>query len=129
MVRAGQRRALLTRVGVVLVCCYFVPVALLTVFQDRFVYLPDPVVPPIESTLPGGEEVTYTASDGTVERGWLIHPTGKATGITAVVFHGAEGNRSTMAAFARQLADAGVSALLVEYRGYGGVAGTPSLVA
>src|SRR5262249_52052926 len=105
---------------------YAVPVVLLTLFQDRFVYLPDQDVPPTASALRGGQDVTYSAADGTALRAWFVPAKRTPTGVTAVVFHGTEGNRSSMASYAGSLADAGISVLLAEYRGYGGVAGTPS---
>jgi fermentation-respiration switch protein FrsA (DUF1100 family) len=123
--RRGVRGVVL-RVLVALAACVLAPVACLYAVQDRFVYAPDNAVPPVGSVVAGGEEVTYPAEDGTLDRGWFAPARGTPTGITAVVFHGYNGNRSAMANDANRLTEHGIAVLLAEYRGYGGADGQPS---
>lgn len=126
MTQRRRARRIVVRVLVVVSACVLLPIACLYVVQDRFVYAPDPVVPPVASVLTGGEEVTYSAEDGTSERGWFAPARGTSTGITAVAFHGYNGNRAAMANDANRLTENGIAVLLAEYRGYGGVDGQPS---
>lgn len=74
-------------------------------------------------------ELSLTATDGAAVRAWRFDPertSGGAPTRWVVVFHG---NGETIASHvetARTFAERGVGALLVEYRGYGGVPGSPS---
>lgn len=124
--RPRRARRIVVRVLVVVAACVLVPVMALYVVQDRFVYAPTAAVPPVGSVLIGGEDVTYTADDGTLGRGWFAPARGTPTGITVVAFHGYNGNRSWMATHANHLSEHGIAVLLAEYRGYGGVEGKPS---
>lgn len=122
----SRLRRIATRAAVVVAACVLVPITCLYVIQDRFVFAPDTEVPAIASVLPGGQEVTFSAADGTVEHAWFVPARGDATGVTLVAFHGYNGNRASMAENGTQLAAGGVAVLLAEYRGYGDVDGQPS---
>lgn len=121
-----RARRIVVRVLVVIAACVLVPITCLYVVQDRFVYAPDAAVPPVGSVLTGGEEVTYSADDGTIEHGWFAPARNAPTGVTVVGFHGYNGNRAAMANDGNRLTENGIAVLLAEYRGYGGVDGQPS---
>ena len=96
--------------------------ALTWFLQRQLIYLPAGAPGPAERVLPAAEEVTITTADGLELAAWFV-----PAGPTAVaVFPGNGGNRAHRAPVARALADAGLSALLVDYRGYGGNPGRPS---
>ncbi len=92
------------------------------VLQRRLVYFPGGTPPPVEQLLPGGEAVTLPTEDGLELAAWFV-----PSGPTAVlVLPGNAGNRANRAPLARALAAAGLSVLLIDYRGYGGNPGRPS---
>jgi uncharacterized protein len=94
-------------------------------FQRSLIYFPIDTVPPIETVLPRGEEVTFPTEDGLVLTGWYLPaPADDAT--TVIVFNGNAGNRSHRAPLARALHDHGLAVLLTDYRGYGGNPGSPT---
>ncbi|MFI6385865.1 alpha/beta hydrolase [Nonomuraea sp. NPDC050547] len=97
---------------------------LLWVFQRRLVYLPDAApVPPAATVLPGAREVTFTTADGLKLGAW--HLPGDR-GVTVMVMGGNAGNRLHRAPLAAALAREGFAVLLMDYRGYGGNAGSPT---
>ena len=70
------------------------------------------------------EEVYWTAQDGTRTHGWFLeHPDSE---LVLVYFHGNAGSIAGRFPWAVQLMEAGVSVLMVEYRGYGRSEGEPS---
>lgn len=119
-------RWVLSRAVIGIVVSVSVAVALLYVAQDAFVFGAPQDVGAIGDRLPGAEEVTYRATDGVELRGWFLPATQPASGITAIVFHGSHSTRADMSAYASKLAGGGVSVLLAEYHGFGGVGGSPS---
>jgi hypothetical protein len=49
--------------------------ALMTVFQRKLMYLPDPTrIPPVQAGLPQAEEVKLTSSDGEKLIAWHVPP-------------------------------------------------------
>ncbi|MET0566439.1 MAG: alpha/beta hydrolase [Acidimicrobiia bacterium] len=94
-------------------------------FQRSLIYFPIDSVPPIDTVLPGGEEVTFTTEDGLILTSWYLPAPGDAE-TTVIVFNGNAGNRSHRTPLARALADHGLAVLLTDYRGYGGNPGSPS---
>lgn len=96
-------------------------IALLWVFQRSLIYLPTQSVPepPIDFV-----EVSYDTEDRMTLAAWLLEAE-PARG-AVVVFSGNAGNRSHRVPLARALADLGFTALLTDYRGYGGNPGSPS---
>ncbi len=110
-----------TRVLVFVATAYLVALALLFVFQDRFLFpAPQNLQPPAA----GFEAVAITTSDGlelTVH--WRAPQDGKPV---VVWFHG---NASSLAGSTYEtqlLAEEGYGLLLASYRGYGGNPGNPS---
>jgi fermentation-respiration switch protein FrsA (DUF1100 family) len=57
---------------------------------------------------------------------WFLPPSGRASGVTILVFNGNAGDRSHRAGLARALADSGHAVLVFDYRGYGGNPGRPT---
>ncbi|MGI8574028.1 MAG: alpha/beta hydrolase [Egibacteraceae bacterium] len=90
--------------------------------QRRLIYFPAGAPPPVEQVLPEATQVAITTEDGLELAAWHL-----PAGPTAVmVLPGNAGNREGRVPLARALADAGLSVLLVDYRGYGGNPGRPS---
>src|SRR5690625_1743564 len=91
--------------------------------QGSLLYAPDRADP--GPPVPGAEDVTFRTSDGLDLRAWMFTPRGDAR--SAVVYlPGNGGNRAGRAPLAGKLADAGFTALLVDYRGFGANPGSPS---
>lgn len=100
------------------------------VFQRRLLYFPDTSSPPSAATvLPGAEDVTLTTADGLDLGAWFVpgrNAEGPGNGSTVLLAPGNGGNRFGRADIAADLAAAGFSTLLLDYRGYGGNPGSPS---
>jgi fermentation-respiration switch protein FrsA (DUF1100 family) len=102
-------------------------VALAWVFQRRLIYIPDrSPVPPAAAVLPGARDVVLTTADGLRLGAWLVPPSGPARGVSVLVAGGNGGNREYRAPLARALSAAGMTVLLMDYRGYGGNPGAPT---
>ncbi|MGQ0481200.1 MAG: alpha/beta hydrolase [Pseudonocardia sp.] len=117
------------RSAVVGLLIVLVAIGLLWGLQRRLIYLPDGRVPQVTALGAGSStarEVSYRSADGVELRGWLLPPTGPDLGTHVLVFPGNAGNRADRADLGRRLAAAGLSVLLVDYRGYGGNPGSPS---
>ncbi|KOV89903.1 alpha/beta hydrolase [Nocardia sp. NRRL S-836] len=100
-------------------------VAVVFSFQRKLVYFPSPgPLPSAGEVLPGGRDVRLVTADGLVLQGWHVEV--RDAPATVLVFPGNGGNRLGRVPLARELADAGLSVLLFDYRGYGGNPGTPS---
>ncbi|WP_241383437.1 alpha/beta hydrolase [Rhodococcus sp. CH91] len=97
--------------------------------QRRLIYLPDASAPPAAATvLAGAEDVVLTTSDGLELDAWFVpgrNPDGPGHGFTVLLAPGNGGNRLGRAGTAADLAAAGFSTLLLDYRGYGGNPGRP----
>ena len=96
----------------------------LWLLQRRLIYFPIGHVPPIETMLPGWEEVTLNADDGLTLDAWY-HPPAPAAAVV-IVFNGNAGNRADRAPLGGALAGGGFGVLLVDYRGYGSNEGHPT---
>jgi uncharacterized protein len=103
---------------------YLILVGILYIFQRSLLYLPDQrSATPAASGVPEMREVRLKTADGLELTSWYrravtCHP-------TIVHFHGNGGNISHRAFRVHPYLDSGYGLLLVEYRGYGGNAGTP----
>jgi fermentation-respiration switch protein FrsA (DUF1100 family) len=94
--------------------------------QRSLIYHPTQAVPdPVAVGLPQASSLPVTASDGTRLRSWYVPARGPTVG-AVLVLHGNGGNRAHRAPLAAALADRGLATLLLDYRGYGGSAGTPT---
>lgn len=92
--------------------------------QRRLIYLPggDPGPPPA-----GWSEVSLDTADGLTIKGWLGDPSPDLDCDTVVVvFPGNAGSRVDRVSLGNGLVGAGLTVLLVDYRGYGGNPGSPS---
>ena len=76
--------------------------------------------------LPGGRDVVLDTEDGIRLGAWYLPAAGGQKGPAVLVFNGNAGDRSLRAQLAAGLSRLGVSALLFDYRGYGGNPGRPS---
>ena len=101
--------------------------AVIWTMQRRFMYFPTGDVPtPGEIGLTHVEEVTFQTIDGLRLIGWFVAAAGPSPRVTVLVFNGNAGNRAHRGPLAVTLHRHGIQVLLVDYRGYGGNAGTPS---
>jgi uncharacterized protein len=102
-------------------------VALAWLFQRRLIYLPDQGrVPPAGTVVQGGQDVAFDTADGLRLAGWFVPAAGGHGRATVLVLNGNAGNRAARAPLAAGLSRAGLSVLLVDYRGYGGNRGVAS---
>jgi len=101
-----------------LAAAYLVVVVLVYVFQRKLQYFPDPATPSLPA---GAEDVRLDASDGTPLRAW--HWPGATT---VLVLHGNAGHRGHRLHIAEGLRAKGFGVFLLDYRGYGGSAGSPT---
>jgi uncharacterized protein len=96
-------------------------------FQRRLIYLPPPgKVPPAPIVLHAGQDVAFDTADGLRLAGWFVPAAAGQARATVLVLNGNAGNRAARAPLAAELSRAGLSVLLVDYRGYGGNPGSPS---
>lgn len=94
--------------------------------QRRLIYFPSTAeLPPAGRVLPGARDVVLQTADGLRLDAWYL-PAGDRSGVTVLVAPGNAGDRSGRAPLAAALAERGLSVLLLDYRGYGGNAGSPS---
>jgi len=99
--------------------------ALVWVLQRRMQYLPDPRAP----ALPGADaqaglrELELTTSDGLELKAWYYPGTRP---LAYLLLHGNAGQRGDRLPWIRALRATGASVLALDYRGYGGSAGSPS---
>jgi uncharacterized protein len=115
-------------VGVsVLLAMVLVVIALAWLFQRRLIYLAEPGrAPAVATVLPAGEDVAFDTADGLRLRGWFVPAATGKSQATVLVLNGNAGNRAARAPLAAELSRAGLSVLLLDYRGYGGNPGSPS---
>jgi fermentation-respiration switch protein FrsA (DUF1100 family) len=101
--------------------------ALIWTMQRRLMYFPTgDVRTPGEIGLSDVEPVTFETTDGLELNGWFVAASGPSPPITVLVFNGNAGNRAHRAPLAAALQRHGLQVLLIDYRGYGGNAGTPT---
>jgi alpha-beta hydrolase superfamily lysophospholipase len=102
-------------------------VLLLWTLQRRLIYLPlQGPVPDAVDSIAGAQEVTLVTSDDLRLDAWFVPAREPIRKMTVLVAPGNAGHRGLRAPLAQALAEAGLSVLLVDYRGYGGNPGTPS---
>ena len=111
----------LTGTLVFIATTYLAMLAILWVFQARLLY---PAPQAAAALTPGYEEVRLDTSDGLGLRAFYREADGSLP--TLVYFHGNGGTLSGASVSNGALVEAGLGALLVEYRGYGGNPGEPS---
>lgn len=94
---------------------------------ERFLLLPDrrETGPPPTLGRVAGEVVSVETYDGLGLRSWWFEVSPEAPAV--LLLHGNAGNIAGRVPLARGLVERGVSVLLLEYRGYGGNEGTPTI--
>ena len=93
--------------------------------QRRLIYFPAPgAVPPVGSVSPTARDVEIDTDDGIRLAAWYFPVAGAHTAV--LVCGGNGGDRSGRAPLALALNRLGYSAMLFDYRGYGGNPGSPS---
>jgi uncharacterized protein len=122
---ASRSMLALAWTAVIAFCLYAALATVIYVAQRSLMYFPDAAhVVPAEAGFPEAEEVPLTAADGVRVAAWHVPPRDAKPVI--VYFHGNGGAlRFRVARFRRLIAD-GVGLVALEYRGYGGSAGSPS---
>lgn len=100
---------------------YVAVLAVLYSQQSRLIY---PAPQEVPSLTPGYAEVTLETEDGLKLR--AFHRAAAGNMPTVLYFHGNGGTLAGASISNTAIAEAGLGALLVEYRGYGGNAGDPS---
>jgi fermentation-respiration switch protein FrsA (DUF1100 family) len=96
----------------------------------RFIYFPQRLAvdeaDPDRWGLPEAEAVRITASDGVTLHGWwLPAPSEERCGV-AIYLHGNAGSIAGRGGIGREISDAALDVLFLDYRGYGASAGSPS---
>lgn len=94
--------------------------------QRRLLYLPSHTYVPLDAANanPALRELAARTSDGVALKGWYAPATSKPC--TIVFFHGNGDSLATAAPLADPYIAAGYGFLLAEYRGYSGLAGSPT---
>jgi hypothetical protein len=114
---------LAVRAVIGLTAVYVVALALIYVFQGRFIY---PAPQEVDAPAPGFEAVTLRTSDGLALNAHWQPP--EAEQPSVVYFHGNGGTLRGATDATQLLWTQGYGVLLVNYRGYGGNPGEPSEV-
>lgn len=109
------------RVLLALAFVYLIILALLYAFQTRLIY---PAPQDVAPLTPGYQEVQLRTSDGLKLRAFYREAAEGSP--TVLYFHGNGGTLAGASVSNAALIEAGIGALLVEYRGYGGNPGAPS---
>jgi uncharacterized protein len=111
--------------AVIAICVYVGMAGVLYFRQRSMMYFPDPAhTTPAQAGLPEATEVTLTTSDGEHSIAWHVPPRDNKPVI--VYFHGNGGALRYRAERFRKLVHAGVGLVALEYRGFGGNAGSPT---
>jgi uncharacterized protein len=124
--RSGSRTMLVLAWTAVIALCLYAALAMtIYLVQRSLMYFPDTAhVLPVAAGLPEAEEVPLTAPDGVRIAAWHVPP---RDGKPVILYlHGNGGSlRFRVERFRRLIAD-GIGLVALEYRGYGGLSGSPS---
>jgi uncharacterized protein len=126
MARSSLRS--LRRVLLVLALLVGTVVTMLWALQRQLIYFPDPTpVPPAGAVITGARDVTLHTADGLELGAWFVPADPREdTGMAVLLAPGNGGNRAGRAELAEELSRRGLAVLVMDYRGYGGNAGSPS---
>ncbi len=95
-------------------------------FQRRLLFIPDTSVPdPVRAGLADVAVLHIPTDDGLSLLAWYVSPP-RPDGFTVLLLHGNAGNIAHRAGRLRAMQERGWGVLLLEYRGYGGNAGSPT---
>ena len=124
--RIGSRTmSVLSWIAVIALGFYIGLTTIVYFTQRSLMYFPETIhTTPAQAGLAEAEEITLTASDGTPITVWHVAPQdGKPV---ILYFHGNGGALKYRVERFRKLIGAGIGLVALEYRGYGGLAGSPS---
>jgi uncharacterized protein len=122
---ASYVRRILTGTAITVLCIYAGIAAVLYATQRSLMYFPDTAhTTPAQGGLPQAEEVALTAADGVSITVWHVAP--KDNKPVILYFHGNGGSLHYRVERFRRLVNEGIGLVALEYRGFGGNAGTPS---
>lgn len=126
--RRGVRLTLgvVALIAVLAVAWVVVTTAWLWRYQERVVFQPPGVAP--ETPAPA-RRVDFPAADGHALHGYVVSPHGASNppGTVVIAFHGNADLAAWQVPWAREVVErSGATVLLAEYRGYGGIPGTPT---
>ena len=115
----------LASVAALVLLLYLGFAAVLYFTQRSMMYFPERVhMTPAQAGLPEAEEVTLTASDGIKSLAWHVAPQNDKPVI--LYFHGNGGALHYRVERFRKLITDGIGLVALEYRGFGGLGGSPS---
>ena len=122
---ASRRLTVLGWLAIIAICAYVGLAAMIYLAQRSLMYFPDrTATTPAAAGLPEANEVPLTASDGVRIHAWVVPPqSGKPV---ILYFHGNGGALRYRVERFRRLIGAGIGLVALEYRGYGGLSGSPS---
>lgn len=120
----------LRRILIRLLCYYLVLTGMLALLQRKLIYQPrcEDDIPVSAAGLMADftEHVRVTAHDGIELNGWRVTPRNQRPRCTVLFFSGNGGNRQGRVHPMSLLAQAGCEVWLIDYRGYGENAGSPT---
>jgi uncharacterized protein len=124
--RSASRTMLILGWIAILAFCLYVAFAMAIYLAQRsLMYFPDTAhVPPGQAGFPEAEEVPLTAADGVRIAAWHVAPRDDKPVI--IYFHGNGGALHFRVPRFRRLVADGIGLVALEYRGYGGLGGSPS---
>lgn len=115
------------RLAVILAAVFALALVLIWAFQERLVFYPPSIRLPMHS---GAVLDTFTTADGQSLHGIVLQDSAAPPVGVLVHFHGNADLSASWIEWARELsARTGWAVFLAEYRGYGGLPGTPSYAA
>jgi pimeloyl-ACP methyl ester carboxylesterase len=122
---ASRRMSVLGWIAAIALCLYVGLATMIYLAQRSLMYFPETIhTTPAAAGLPQAEEVSLTASDGAQVLVWHVPPQdGKPV---ILYFHGNGGALKYRVERFRKLIGAGIGLVALEYRGYGGLPGSPS---
>jgi uncharacterized protein len=122
---ASRTMSVLGWIAAIVLCLYVGLATMIYLAQRSLMYFPETIhTTPAAAGLPQAEEVSLTASDGAKILVWHVPPRdGKPV---ILYFHGNGGALKYRVERFRKLIGAGIGLVALEYRGYGGLPGSPS---
>jgi uncharacterized protein len=122
---AARAMSVLGWLAVIALCLYVGLATMIYLAQRSLMYFPETIhTTPAAGGLPEAEEVSLTASDGVPIAVWHVPPQdGKPV---ILYFHGNGGALHYRVARFQTLINNGIGLVALEYRGYGGLSGSPS---
>jgi pimeloyl-ACP methyl ester carboxylesterase len=122
---ASRTMTVLGWLTVIALCLYVGLAAVIFVAQRSLMYFPETIhTTPATAGLPEAEEVPLKASDGAQIMVWHVAPRNDKPVI--LYFHGNGGALHYRVERFRRLITDGIGLVALEYRGYGGLSGSPS---